>query len=114
MNDVIRLSHMLEAARALIQMMAGITREDFTSDIKLHWAATRGIGIIGEAAARISDDMRRKAPLVPWSQMIGMRNILVHAYFNVDLDMVFDVVNIELPELIPKIEALLAENSDNP
>jgi uncharacterized protein with HEPN domain len=63
--------------------------------------------IIGEAARALSADIREQNPEVPWSQMIGMRNVLTHNYFEIDLDVVWSVVERELPKLKPQIEAIL-------
>lgn len=105
---------MLQAARGLQEMTSGTTQESFFEDLKLQWAVTRGIGIIGEAAARIGDDVRQKHPELPWANMIGMRNILIHAYFDVDLETVFGVIVNDLPRLILQIEAILSQDSSTP
>lgn len=63
--------------------------------------------IIGEASRALSADIREKNPEVPWSQMIGMRNVLTHNYFEIDLDVVWSVVERELPKLKPQVEAIL-------
>jgi uncharacterized protein with HEPN domain len=70
--------------------------------------------IIGEASRVLSADIRDEHPEVPWSQMIGMRNILTHNYFEVDLNVVWAVVERELPRLKPQIEAILEAREDDP
>jgi uncharacterized protein with HEPN domain len=70
-------------------------------------ALTQCLTIIGEAAARVSGEGRDAAPGVPWRDVVGMRNWLVHAYFNIDLDTVWDTVVDDLPPLIAALERIL-------
>jgi uncharacterized protein with HEPN domain len=72
-------------------------------------AVVRNLEIVGEAAKRVSPDLRKRAPGVPWREMAGMRDKLVHDYFGVDLDLVWDVVAAELPAARTRIVNLLIE-----
>jgi uncharacterized protein with HEPN domain len=72
-------------------------------------AVVRNLEIVGEAAKRVSPDLRKRAPGVPWREMAGMRDKLVHDYFGVDLDLVWDVVATELPAARARILLLLEE-----
>ena len=76
-------------------------------------AVVRNLEIVGEAAKRVSPEMRQRAPGVPWREMAGMRDKLVHDYFGVDLDLVWDVVAVELPAARTRIVALLEELGDD-
>ncbi len=69
----------------------------------------RHLQILGEAARGLSKDLRERHPEVPWSDVIGMRHVLVHDYFGIDLDIVWRVVSVDLPELRPKIAAIVRE-----
>ena len=75
-------------------------------------AVVRNLEIVGEAAKRVSPDLRKRAPDVPWREMAGMRDKLVHDYFGVDLDLVWDVVATELPAARSRILLLLKEFED--
>jgi uncharacterized protein with HEPN domain len=111
MNDAdkIRLLHMLEAAQVTLTLMKGETRESLERDVKLSLAVTKALEIIGEAAGKVSKEVRDQIPQISWSGIIGMRNILIHAYFDVDLDEVWRTVNQDLPPLITELEKILLD-----
>ena len=106
-DDRTRLTHMLEAARKSVEFAEGESRESLAADEKLQLSLVRLAEIIGEAASRVSDDLKQRYPLIPWGAMAGMRNRLVHAYFDIDLDVVWDTVTIAMPELIEQIDGVL-------
>jgi uncharacterized protein with HEPN domain len=107
-NDIIRLRHMLEAAQIARSLSEGESRASLETDLKLQLALTRTIEIIGEAVANVSDETRTAYPSVPWKNMVGMRNILIHKYFNVDLDTLWSTVTNDLEPLIKTLESILA------
>ena len=81
--------------------MAGIcARSDLDANRQLSLSLIRLLEIIGEAASGVSDEYRKKYPQIPWQQMIGMRNRLIHGYFDVNLDMVWQTVSQDLPDLM--------------
>ncbi len=84
----------------------GISFETFIHDSKTINASIRSLEVLGEAAKRIPEDLRQKAPDVPWKYMAGMRDKLIHEYFSVDLSIVWMVIKQELPPLRPQIKAL--------
>ena len=90
-DDVTRLRHMRDAALEAMNFVHNRTRVDLDGDRMLTLALVKDIEIIGEAAGRISTDCKTKYPKIPWAQMIGMRNRLTHAYFEIDLDIVWEV-----------------------
>ena len=83
----------------------------FFKDIKTQGAVLRNIEIIGEAAKGVSEELRAKIPHIPWKNMAGMRDRLIHHYFGVNLDIVWQVISTELPELVPELENIIKENS---
>ncbi len=105
--DVIRLEHMRGAAREAVTFMQGRTRRDLDTNRMLVLAVVKAIEIIGEAASRVSAAGQAEAPQLPWQQMVAMRNRLIHAYFDVDLDVVWSTVQQELPGLIVALEQTL-------
>jgi uncharacterized protein with HEPN domain len=106
--DRVRLRHMLDAARQALAFVDGRTRADLDHDPMLLLALTRAVEIVGEAAGRVSDEGRRACPGVQWPEMTGMRNRLVHAYFDVDHDVLWTTVVDQLPGLCTELERALA------
>ena len=98
---------MLGAAYEAIGFLEGKSRETLDTDRKLVLALAMEITIIGEAAARILKDATAAHPNIPWVNIIGMRNVIVHAYFKIDLDVLWEVITINLPQLIPQLEAIV-------
>jgi len=106
-SDHTRLCHMLEAAREAVGYVQGLSRENFDSQRPLQHSVVRCIEVIGEAASRLSPQLREANPDIPWQDMIGMRNRLVHAYFDLDLDLIWATASQELLGIIPRLKALL-------
>lgn len=98
---------MVDAAEAACSFVTGRQRDDLDHDQMLLFAVVRAIEIIGEAAARLSLEGRAAAPEVPWSPIIGMRNRMVHAYFSIDPDVVWQTVTVELPRLRQQLLTVL-------
>ncbi len=105
--DVVRIEHMLAAAREAVSFMVGRTRANLDSDRMLVLAVVKSIEIIGEAASRVSADGRANVEGLPWQQIVAMRNRLIHAYFDIDLDIVWSTAQNELPPLIVELERVL-------
>ncbi len=105
-EDRIRLLHMVEASQMAMQFVSDRTRNDLDTDRMLLFAVVRAIEVIGEAANNVSDDLQRTHPGIPWKAMVGMRNRLIHAYFDIDTDIVWETVQVEIPTLLPSLRAL--------
>ena len=103
-EDRIRLQHMLDAAKQAQQFILGRERQDLDHDRQLLFAVIRCIEIIGEAVSKVSSDTQAKHRAIPWAEMRGMRNRLIHAYFDINVRLVWDTVTDDLP---PPISQLL-------
>ena len=113
-DDRIRLQHMLDAAREALSFAEGHSREDLYGNRMLALSVVKCIEIVGEAASRIGQETQREAPQVPWPDIVSMRNRLIHAYFDIDLDRVWDTIESDLPVLIEQLEELLSAEPHSP
>jgi len=106
-DDQIRMQHMLDAAREAESFAANRSRSDLEQDRMLVLSLVKDVEIMGEAAAHVTDKTRDDHPEIPWVEIVGMRNRLIHAYFDIDLDRVWDTVIEDLPPLIHSLENIL-------
>ena len=106
-DDSIYLEHIEANLKRIILYSSGISQEDFLKNIQLQDACIRQIEIMGEATKRISDNFKEKHPEVPWKDMAGIRDKLIHDYMDVDLYIVYQTVAVDIPNLLPVIEKIL-------
>lgn len=106
-DDRIRLQHMLDAANEALGFIQGKPRSDLDIDRMLVLSLVKELEIIGEAAGQVSAEVRSQSGGIPWQDIRGMRNRLIHAYFDVDLDVVWTTVTRDLPSLKAELEKLL-------
>lgn len=106
--DAVRLRHMREAAATALEMTAGYERADLSTNTMLAMALTRCLEILGEAASKMSPDACARFSPIPFAKIVAMRNRLIHAYFDVDLDIVWTTVREDLPALLPSLDQALA------
>ena len=99
-DDLTRFKHIRDAAMTAIDFVRERSREDLDNEQMLSLALVRLIEIMGEAANNISPSSQARYPQIPWREIVGMRNRIVHAYFDVDLDIVWRVIKDDLPEFI--------------
>jgi uncharacterized protein with HEPN domain len=108
-EDEARIRHMIEMAEAAAQMTVGRSEEALEQDLVLRLALARALEVLGEAASRLSADTRERAPDVPWREIIGMRNRLVHAYFDIDPAIMWKTATVSAPAILPRLRALLGD-----
>lgn len=106
-RDSAYLLDMLLAAKEVRQLSHGLEREQFEADPVMQHAMMRLIQIIGEASRKVSLGFRQAHPEIPWAAIIGMRHRLVHEYFRIKLEVVWEVIDQDIPALIPLIEPLI-------
>lgn len=105
-DDDARLLDMLLAAREAMMFVDGMTFPEFNSNRMAQLAILKAIEIVGEAASQISSDLRNEHPEIPWSGIVGMRNRLVHGYFDINLERVWQTVQRDIPGLVSQLESL--------
>ncbi|AQQ08449.1 hypothetical protein L21SP3_00225 [Sedimentisphaera cyanobacteriorum] len=108
-KDNIKLRHMLEHSREAVKLAEGKSRKDLDSDRKMELALTRLVEIIGEAAARVSNQTQNGYSEIPWSEIIGLRNRLIHGYDAVDMDILWEIIQVDLPGLIADLDIIIKE-----
>ena len=101
---------MIEAAETALRFAAGRTRADIDGDDQFRFALVQAVLIVGEAVSRISSELRSAWPAIPWSDIVFMRNRLVHAYFDIDHDIVWKTVTEDIPELLSLLRPLLPKD----
>lgn len=106
-DDRIRPRHIADALNSAIRFVQGRRREDLDSDEMLAFALVHALQIVGEAAGKVSAETRAQRPDVPWLTIIGMRHRLVHAYFDINLDILWTTAAEAAPALLAQIQPLL-------
>lgn len=106
-RDAVRLRHMLDATLEAMSFASGRTRADLDHDRMVTLALVKCIEIIGEAASHVTADTQRKHQDIPWRRITGMRNRLIHAYADVDLDVVWATIANDLPALRATLERIV-------
>jgi uncharacterized protein with HEPN domain len=111
-RDDLYLADIVESADAIAGFIASVGETRFVSDDLLRSAVLQKLTVIGEAAARISEDVRRRNPAVPWRDIIAFRNIAVHRYFGIDWHVVWNAATIDVPSLREQIVTIIASQNE--
>jgi len=107
-GDEARINHILDAVLEIEKYLYQKTYNDFQADTMLQSACIRQLEIIGEAAGRISEALKEKSNSVEWREIIGLRNLLIHEYFGVDIDLVWQILETDIPKLKSNIRTILS------
>jgi uncharacterized protein with HEPN domain len=105
------LEHILEATSNVEQFVEGVTKEDFFENKEKQYAVLRALEIVGEAAKNLSRELKAKNREIQWRDIVGMRDKLIHGYFGVNLNLVWETVKKNLPVLKKQISKMLKEES---
>jgi uncharacterized protein with HEPN domain len=106
-DDVVRLRHMLDAATEAASFAKNKTRSSLDADRQLVLSLVKSIEIIGEAAANVTTECREAFPHIPWRDIVSMRNRLIHAYFDINLDILWKTVIEDLPPLLAELKKIV-------
>lgn len=113
-RDPAYLWDMLEAAKTIMGFTQDVTPEQYRADLKLRLAVEREIGIIGEAARRVSGPFQSAHPEIPWQKIIAQRNVMIHEYGDVDHERIWQVVIDHIPRLIEQLTPLIPAIPEEP
>lgn len=104
------LKHILESIKWIEKETEGLSKDEFVANVPVQDAVIRRIEIIGEAIRNIPEEIKSDNPKVPWQDIMDMRNKLIHGYFGVDLNLVWNVVKTDVPPLKVQIEKMLGQS----
>jgi uncharacterized protein with HEPN domain len=106
-DEIMCLQDIAGSCRKVLQFTAGLTQADLVKDEKTYDAVVRNLEIIGEAAKNISEELRKQLPDINWRKVAGLRDMLAHAYFGIDDDILWDIIRNKVPQLAKNIDDFL-------
>lgn len=106
-DDTVYLLHILDAIDLIDEYTKGMSENEFLSNSMAHDAVVRQIEIVGEAARNVSTEFQEKYPKLPWAKMVGIRNKIIHEYFNINYSIVWDTIKDDLPLLKKSIKKIV-------
>jgi uncharacterized protein with HEPN domain len=111
-DEIMYLQDIAESCEKILRFTAGLTQSDLRADEKTYDAVVRNLEIVGEASKHVSGDLRRQLPDIEWRKAAGLRDMLAHAYFGIDDDILWDIVQNRVPQLAKAARAFLDEKKD--
>jgi uncharacterized protein with HEPN domain len=112
-NSTVLLNDIAEAIHNIFEFTRGISFEEYSSDIKTRHAVEHNFMVIGEAVARLPENFKQKNSEVNWRQVKDFRNVIVHDYFGIDNNIVWDIIQLNLTDLLEDISAVLKKDTEN-
>ena len=112
LGDKVRLQHILDAISEVELYLDGVSQDQFLSNSEKRFATIKQIEIIGEACNALSDELKAQHSSIPWKAIIGFRNISIHEYFGVNLQLVWEIAKNDLPELKKNMNIILVDLTD--
>lgn len=107
LDDKIRIQHMIDAAEEALSFVSDKSENEFNRNRMLVLSIIKEIEIIGEAASKISEETKLKFNNIPWQDIVGMRNRLIHGYFDVDIKLVWNTIKNDLPSLLKSLKEII-------
>ena len=111
-SDMVRLRHVRDAAREAVHFVEGRSRADLENNRMLNLALVQLLEIIGEAVRALSPSFCQSHPEIPWKKMVGMRDRLIHGYFDINLDIVWETIKKDLPDLLVGLDKIIPPEGD--
>ena len=97
---------MIEFCERVLSYNEGLDQDDFLADRRTYYATLRNIELIGEAASHVPEYVRRGHPDIPWRRIVGTRNRIAHGYLGIDDDVVWDIIQTDVPDLLPRLRTM--------
>ena len=107
LGDKVRVQHILDAIQEIELYLKDVSYEQFLGNSEKRFATIKQVEIIGEACNMITDELKSANPSIPWKPIVGFRNISIHEYFGVNLQLVWEIAKNDLPDLKEKMQAIL-------
>jgi len=111
-DEIMYLQDIAESCEKILRFTAGLSQSDLTGDEKTYDAVVRNLEIVGEAAKHIGEDLRRQMPDIDWRKAAGLRDMLAHAYFGIDDDILWDVVQNKVPQLHTALDEFMNKHRE--
>ena len=111
-DEIMYLQDIAQSCEKILRFSTGLTQSDLVQDEKTYDAVVRNLEIIGEAAKHVGEDIRKQLPDIEWRKIAGMRDMLAHAYFGIDNDILWDVIQNKVPQLAKMTGTFLNKHPD--